>query len=88
MALAVERDWRGPLSGLVAAPYGHGVACERVEAVEAAHPLPDESVRGAAIRILAGVAGLTGDDLVLCLSSGEGSSLLALPARRRTRRPA
>ena len=80
MARAVELDWRGALSGLVVTPYGHGVACERVEVLEAAHPLPDEAGRAAASRVLAQVAGLTGDDLVLCLVSGGGSSLLALPA--------
>ena len=80
MARAVELDWRGALSGLVVTPYGHGVACERVEVLEAAHPLPDEAGRAAASRVLAQVAGLTGDDLVLCLISGGGSSLLALPA--------
>jgi hydroxypyruvate reductase len=80
MARAVELDWRGPLSGLVVTPYGHGVACQRVEVLEAAHPLPDEAGRAAASRMLAQVSGLTGDDLVLCLVSGGGSSLLALPA--------
>ena len=80
MARAVELDWRGALSGLVVTPYGHAVACQRVEVLEAAHPLPDEAGRAAASRVLAQVAGLTGDDLVLCLVSGGGSSLLALPA--------
>ena len=80
MARVVERDWRGPLSGLVVTPYGHGVACERIEVAEGAHPVPDESGRAAATRVLAAVADLTPDDLVLCLISGGGSSLLALPA--------
>jgi hydroxypyruvate reductase len=81
MARAVERAWRGPLSGTVVTPYGHGVACDRIDVVEAAHPVPDEPGRRAAARILAEVSGLTGDDLALCLISGGGSSLLALPAR-------
>ena len=80
MARAVERDWRGPLSGLVVTPYGHGVACERIEVAEGAHPVPDDSARAAATRVLAAVGGLSADDLVLCLISGGGSSLLALPA--------
>ncbi len=80
MARAVEQAWRGPLSGLVVTPYGHGVACDRVEVVEAAHPVPDEAGRQAAARIAAQVGGLTADDLVVCLVSGGGSSLLALPA--------
>ena len=83
MARAVEQAWPGPLSGvsgLVVTPYGHGVTCTRVEVVEAAHPVPDEAGRQAAARIVAQVGGLTADDLVLCLVSGGGSSLLALPA--------
>ena len=48
--------------------------------VEAAHPVPDAAGREAAQRILELVQGLTKDDLVLCLISGGGSALLALPA--------
>ena len=80
MARAVERHWQGPLSGLVVTRYGHGEACERVEVVEAGHPLPDEAGRDAASRMLELVSGLTADDLVLSLVSGGGSSLLCLPA--------
>ena len=80
MALAVERQWRGDLSGLVVTRYGHGADCQRIEVVEASHPVPDEAGRAAASRILQMVQGLTEDDLVLCLISGGGSSLLALPA--------
>lgn len=79
MARAVEDHWRGPLSGLVVTRYGHGVPCGRIEIVEAAHPVPDEAGRAAAGRIGEMVQGLTADDLVLCLISGGGSSLLALP---------
>ncbi len=80
MAAAVEREWQGPLSGLVVTRYGHGAACERIEVVEAGHPLPDEAGRDAAARMLDLVAGLTADDLVIGLVSGGGSSLLCLPA--------
>ena len=80
MARAVEHAWRKPLSGLVVTPYGHSVACARIEVVEAAHPVPDEAGRAAAARIVAQVGGLSADDLVLCLVSGGGSALLALPA--------
>ena len=41
MAQAVEQHWPGPLSGLVVTRYGYGVPCERIEIVEAAHPVPD-----------------------------------------------
>ncbi|MBK7136702.1 MAG: glycerate kinase [Rhodocyclales bacterium] len=79
MARAVETHWPGELSGLVVTRYGHGVACDRIEVVEAAHPVPDEAGRKAAARMLAAVRGLTADDLVLVLISGGGSALLALP---------
>src|SRR3954466_12492151 len=43
MAKAVEAHWDGPLTGLVVTRYGHAVPCERIEIVEAAHPVPDAS---------------------------------------------
>jgi glycerate 2-kinase len=80
MARAVEQHWPGPLSGLVVTRYGYAVPCERIEIVEAAHPVPDEAGRRAAERMLELVRGLSDDDLVLCLISGGGSALLPLPA--------
>jgi glycerate 2-kinase len=79
MARAVEDHWRGPVSGLVVTRYGHRVPCERIEIVEAAHPVPDAAGMAAAQRMLQLVHGLTEDDLVLCLFSGGGSALLPLP---------
>jgi hydroxypyruvate reductase len=79
MAKAVEDNWRGELSGLVVTRYGYGVPCEHIEIVEAAHPVPDAAGLAAARRTLDIVKGLGADDLVLCLISGGGSSLLALP---------
>jgi hydroxypyruvate reductase len=80
MAEAVERNWNGPLSGLVVTRYGHGARTEQIEVVEASHPVPDEAGQKAAARMLEMVQGLTENDLVLCLISGGGSALLALPA--------
>ncbi|AWN35860.1 glycerate kinase type-2 family protein [Methylobacterium radiodurans] len=80
MARAVETAWQGELSGLVVTRYGHGTPTSCIEVVEAAHPVPDAAGEAAARRILDLVAGLTPDDLVLCLISGGGSSLLSLPA--------
>lgn len=80
MAKAVEDHWQGPLSGLVVTRYGHGAECKNIEVVEAAHPVPDEAGRAAAGRIMQMVQGLTESDLVICLISGGGSALLALPA--------
>ncbi|MDZ7866976.1 glycerate kinase [Acidovorax sp.] len=79
MARAVEDHWHGPLSGLVVTRYGHAVPCQRIEIVEAAHPVPDAAGMAAAQRMLELVAGLCEDDLVLCLISGGGSALLPLP---------
>lgn len=80
MAKAVEDHWQGPLSGLVVTRYGHAMRCQRIEVVEAGHPVPDAAGEAAARRILGLVQGLTPDDLVLCLMSGGASALLALPA--------
>ncbi|HEX3484645.1 MAG TPA: glycerate kinase [Micropepsaceae bacterium] len=80
MARAVEDNWQGPLSGLVITRYGHGAPCRTIRVVEAGHPVPDEAGQTAAAEMLHLVQGLTGDDLVLALISGGGSSLLALPA--------
>ena len=87
MAQAVEALWPldAPLEGLVVTRYHHvpprpeGLP-QRIEVVEASHPVPDEAGQAAAARILAMVQGLTKNDLVLCLISGGGSSLLSLPA--------
>jgi hydroxypyruvate reductase len=79
MARAVEDNWDGPLEGLVVTRYGYGVPCSRIEIVEAAHPVPDAAGHQAAARMMRLVEGLHEDDLVLCLISGGGSSLLSLP---------
>ena len=79
MAQAVEQHWNGPLEGLVVTRYGYAVPCERIEIVEAAHPVPDAAGERAAARMLDYVADLGPDDLVLCLVSGGGSALLPLP---------
>ncbi len=80
MARAVEQNWSGPLCGLVVTRYGYAVPCERIEIVEAAHPVPDAAGMHAAQRMLERVGGLSEHDLVLCLFSGGGSALLPLPA--------
>jgi glycerate 2-kinase len=79
MAKAVEDHWPGELAGLVVTRYGHAVPCRRIEIVVAAHPVPDAAGLTAARRILDLAHGVSADDLVLCLISGGGSSLLVLP---------
>ncbi len=87
MAAAVDALWPvdAPLCGLVVTRYGHvppawGLPTARIEVLEAGHPVPDEAGVQAAQRIAALVRGLGPDDLVLCLLSGGGSALLAMPA--------
>jgi hydroxypyruvate reductase len=79
MAKAVEDHWPGTLTGLVVTRYGYAVPCKRIEIIESAHPVPDAASITAARRILDTVSGLRADDLVLCLISGGGSSLLVAP---------
>ncbi len=40
MAAAFEKAWDGPIEGLVVTRYGYAAPCERVEIIEAAHPVP------------------------------------------------
>lgn len=81
MALAVENHWQKDalLNGIVLTRYGHGLPLERITVIEAGHPLPDKRGEQAAQDILAEVKKLGADDLLLCLVSGGGSSLLSLP---------
>lgn len=78
MAKALERHWPTKVQGTVVTRYGHAVGCADIEIVEAAHPVPDENSERAAQKILAAVQNLTEDDLVICLISGGGSSLMSL----------
>ncbi len=43
LAQVFERHWTGPFEGFVVTRYGFGVPCERIEVVEAGHPIPDEA---------------------------------------------
>jgi glycerate 2-kinase len=80
MARAFETAWSGPLEGLVLTRYGHAVPCDRVEVVEAAHPVPDAAGERTARRILILAHSLGADDQLVFLASGGGSALLSLPA--------
>ncbi|MGF1648858.1 MAG: glycerate kinase [Hyphomicrobiaceae bacterium] len=84
MAAAVEQAWPrtggGQIEGLVVTRYGHVATTERIEVIEAAHPVPDLAGLAAAARILELARSAGPDDLVLCLMSGGASALLALPA--------
>ena len=87
MAQAVEAHWPADaaLSGLVVTRYEHipprpAGLVQRIEVVQAAHPVPDAAGVAAAQRMMDLTRGLTENDLVLCLISGGGSALLSLPA--------
>jgi glycerate 2-kinase len=86
MAQAFEALWLArypdaPLRGMVVTRYGHTPPSQTqlIHIIEAAHPVPDAAGLAAAQAILQSVQGLTRDDLVVCLISGGGSSLLTLP---------
>jgi hydroxypyruvate reductase len=87
MAQALEALWPAdaPLSGMVVTRYHHtpprptGLK-QRIEVLEASHPVPDDAGLKASERMMALCPGLTADDLVICLVSGGGSALLSLPA--------
>ena len=85
MGQALERHFAEkhtdvPIEGVIVTRYGYAVPCERIEILEAAHPVPDAAGLAAAEKILETVSGLTEKDLVICLISGGGSALLTLPA--------
>ena len=80
MARAFEDAWPGALSGVVVTRYGYQIPCQRIEIIEASHPVPDVAGLAASRRILEAVSGLSADDTVVCLISGGGSALLTLPA--------
>ncbi|RGP35339.1 glycerate kinase type-2 family protein [Pseudotabrizicola alkalilacus] len=75
MAEAVEAAW-GPCDGLVLTRYGYGRPCQRIEIVEAAHPVPDAAGQAATARMLELLEGLGEGDFVLSLISGGASALL------------
>lgn len=81
MALATENAWPQdkPLEGIVVTRYGHALPTQRIKVMEASHPIPDSNGEYAAKQILSAVTTLTNDDLLICLLSGGGSSLLSLP---------
>jgi hydroxypyruvate reductase len=81
MAAVFDAAWPDVrLSGVVSTRHGHAVPAGRVRVIEAGHPVPDERSVAAARAMLAAVAGLGPDDLVVALVSGGGSACLALPA--------
>ncbi|MGY6769236.1 glycerate kinase type-2 family protein [Komagataeibacter sp. NFXK3] len=80
MAAALERAWPDvEMSGCVVTRDGHATPTRRIRVLEAAHPVPDDRSVAAGRIMMAEVAGLGHDDLVIALISGGGSALLELP---------
>lgn len=80
MAQAFERAWPHACEGMVVTRYGYGLPTERIQVVEAAHPVPDAAGLDAARRILELARSASAEDLVVFLISGGASALLTLPA--------
>lgn len=80
MAEALEKLLNDQITaGTINVPYGTRSKTKIIRLNEASHPVPDEAgIRGTRKMLeLAGEAGR--DDLVICLISGGGSSLMPLP---------
>lgn len=81
MAVACEEAWGERIdAGLVVTSYGNALPTERIEIMEASHPVPDANSLRAAERILELARDAKADDIVVFLASGGGSALMTLPA--------
>ena len=80
MAKVLESHYGDLVSGCVVTRYDYQTDCKHIKIIQAAHPIPDANSELASREILNTVTGLNKNDLVICLISGGGSSLLALPA--------
>jgi glycerate 2-kinase len=84
MAAATEEHYRGlgqldRVSGFVTTRHGFALPTERIEIIEAGHPVPDASSIAGAQRALEAAAGAGLGDVVLVLMSGGASALWAAP---------
>ena len=82
MAVAVERILgAGTITAGVVSCKGGAYSTKRIEVLIAGHPVPDERGVAAATKMLDLKAefNISSDDIVLCLLSGGGSSLLPAP---------
>jgi len=58
----------------------HRPTSEKIEIIEAGHPLPDQRNLVAGTNLFSSIENLRSDDLILCLLSGGASALLMAPA--------
>jgi len=79
MAKSFEENYDGDYSGIVVTNYGNNIQTNKIEIIEASHPVPDINSYNAAKKILNITKNLSANDLVLFLLSGGGSALLCYP---------
>ncbi|MEM3730275.1 MAG: glycerate kinase [Candidatus Bathyarchaeia archaeon] len=80
MAEALEKVLGNHIkSGLVNVPYGDKSKTRIIKLQEASHPIPDEAGMEGVRRILEIAEQAGENDLIICLISGGGSSLMPLP---------
>lgn len=80
MAAAIEDILAENITrGIINVKYGHIASLNHIRLIEAGHPVPDKNGMQGAGKILNLVDCAGKNDLVLCLISGGGSALLALP---------
>ncbi|MFH2091171.1 MAG: glycerate kinase [Pseudomonadota bacterium] len=81
MAAAVEQILQDRITkGLVIVKYDHSEPLKTISIIEAAHPVPDENGVNGSTALLKLAQSADEKTLVLCLISGGGSALMALPA--------
>jgi len=82
MARALETILGNRIAGgSIVVKDGHTRSLQRIEVIEAAHPVPDERGVSAARKLIGLLKeNARRDTLVLCLISGGGSALMPLPA--------
>ena len=81
MAAAVEQAWpTADIQGCVVTRYDYALPTQKIEIIQAAHPVPDEAGEQACQKIIQLAENAGENDLVLALISGGGSALLSAPA--------
>jgi glycerate 2-kinase len=80
MGMAVEEILGDLISdGLINVKYGHGAPLRKITVHEGGHPVPDLHGLEGTRKLFSLVKGASGKDIVICLISGGGSSLMPMP---------
>jgi len=80
MAKTIEGILEGRLEeGIVIVKYKHGLPLKKIKIIEAGHPIPDVNGLEGTSAILRLLSKTGEKDLIICLISGGGSSLLVQP---------